>query len=339
MSDVERLLAEAGERWRAEQPPAPEPDLGRLARHRWRRIAPVIASAAAVLIVVTGVLVVRAVADHKDNNPPASGLAKLVLRDGDTAEATGKVVAESGRPVRFCPYLAQADVGEAAPPSGGVPQRPPACSPFGVTVTGVDLAKLSNRRNSGGVISGDAKLRGIYRDGSLRVTAQSGVPRIASPTHPDLPGFLTKTPCAAPAGGWTGAPNNDAIARYLSRHSDRFNGLGVNYPNPKLFRIWVAVVGVSTGDLGAAQAELRSRFGPNVCTVRFPYTVAEQKKAWQQLESLMKEPTNGIYEATGLGNFRPLTATLSILTEPLYDRLSQIGLHELSITVWLKPVH
>ena len=337
MSDVERLLAEAGERWRAEQPPAPEPDLGRLARHRWRRIAPVIASAAAVLIVVTGVLVVRSVADHK-HTAPASGLAKLILRDGDTAEATGNVVAAPGRPVRFCPYLAQPLTGEAATLGGSVPQRPPACGRFGVTVTGVDLARLSNRRNSGGVISGDAKLRGVYRDGNLRVTAQAGVPRISAPTHPDLPDFLTKTPCAAPPGGWTGAPNNGAIARYLSRHSDRFNGLGVNYPNPKLFRIWVAVVGVSTGDVAAAQTELRARFGPNVCTVRFPYTVAEQKKAWQQVETLMKDPANGIYEGAGLGNFRPLAATLAILTQPLYDKLSQIGLHELSITVWLKPV-
>lgn len=336
MSDVERLLTEAGEQWRAEQPPAPEPDLARLTRHRWRRTMPVIASAAAVLVVVAGVLVVRAVADHKDN-PPAAGLAKLILRDGDTAEATGNVVAESGRPVRFCPFLPQASL-DAAAPSGSAPQGPQPCASFGVTVTGVDLGKLSNRRNSGGVISGDAKLRGVYRDRNLRVTAQSGVPRGTAPTEPDLPGFVTKTPCAAPPGGWTGAPNNEAIARYLSQHTDRFNGLGVNYPIPKVFRIWVAVVGVSTGDLAEAQAELQARFGPNVCTVRVPYTVAEQKKAWKQLETLMKDPANGIYEATGLGNFRPLTATLAILTQRLYDKLSAIGLHELSITVWLKPV-
>ncbi|HZC51270.1 MAG TPA: hypothetical protein VE441_02050 [Mycobacterium sp.] len=336
MTDMERLLTEAGEQWRAEQPPAPEPDLTRLRSRRWRRAAPVIASAAAVLLVAGGVLIVRAVTDHK-GNPPASGIATLILRNGDTAEATGSVVAETGRPVRFCPYLAQALDGEAAAPSAGVPQQDAACGHLGVTVTGVDLTKLSNRHNSSGIITGYATLRGVYRDGTLRVTAQS-VPTFAAPPGLDLPDFLKKTPCAAPPGGWKGRPNNTAIGSYLRQHSDRFYGVGVSYPYLGLSGIWVAVVAVSTGDVAAAQAELRARFGPNICTVRFPYTLAEQKKAWQQLEKLVDDPANGIYMAGGPGNFRPLTATASILTEPLYDKLAKIGLHELSIDVWLRPV-
>jgi hypothetical protein len=53
---------------------------------------------------------------------------------------------------------------------------------------------------------------------------------------------------------------------------------------------------------------------------------------------LVKDHANGIYAASGVGNFRAIGASIIVLTPQLFDKLSAIGLHELALDVWLKPV-
>lgn len=336
IEDIDQILHSAGERWRADQPPAAEPDLMLAERSRRQRLMPLIASAAAVLAVVAGVLAVRTAADHRHVHP-AIGPASLVVHNGDTAEASGVVIAKSGEPVRFCPQLPIADVG------GGDSQ--PSCGALAITVTGVNLDRLANRKVDGETISGSALLRGIYRDGRLSVTRQSAPPPPVRP-GPDagLPDVLTKTPCTPPAGGWKGQPSNTAIGTYLTEHSDRFNGLGINYPKSAIwdpknvgYNTWVVVVGVSSGDVAQAQAELRAKFGGNICAVRVAFTAAEQQRAKRAVDALIDDPRNGVYgDAAGI--FGPVPVQVTVLTPARYDTLSRIGLDELALDVWLKPV-
>jgi hypothetical protein len=334
--DIDQILHSAGERWRADQPPAPEPDLMLAERSRRQRLIPLIASAAAVLAVVAGVLAVRAAVDHRHDRA-ATGPASLVVRDGDTAEASGVVIAKPGEPVQFCPQLPIADVG------GGNSQ--PSCGGLAITVTGANLDQLTDRKLSGSTISGSALLRGIYRDGGLRVTQQSAPPPPVRP-GPDagLPDVLTKTPCAPPAGGWKGQPSNTAIGTYLAEQSDQFNGMGINYPksavwDPKNvgYNTWVVVVGVSSGDVAQAQAELRAKFGGNICAVRVAFTAAEQQQAKRAVDALFDDPKNGVYGAAA-GIFGPVPVQVTVLTPARYDTFSKIGLDELALDVWLKPV-
>jgi hypothetical protein len=315
-------------------------------RPRWRRQLPVVAAVAAVLLVVAGVLIARNVGAHRAGAPPLksappTGPAGLVVHDGDTAEASGIVLAEPSKPVRFCPEdaVAVADlVGNRA--------RARTCGPFGVPVTGADLDRLADRQVNGSTVSGLATLRGVYTHGALRVTKQSAPP---APKHTDpevsLPVFLRTPPCTPPAGGWRGQPDNSAIGGYINRYPERFNAVGVSYPktavwDPKNigYDTWVAVVGVFRGDLAQAQAELRRKFGGNICTVRVHYSLTEQLAAQHAVEQLVKDHANGIYAASGVGNFRAIGASIIVLTPQLFDKLSAIGLHELALDVWLKPV-
>ncbi|HYU03226.1 MAG TPA: hypothetical protein VEL02_05205 [Jatrophihabitantaceae bacterium] len=330
--DIEQVLHRAGERWRADQPPALEPDLPLPERSRRQRLIPLIASAAAVLAVVAGALAVRTVADHRPDRP-ATGPASLILHDGDTAEASGIVIATAGHPVQFCPTLPIADIGRQT--------TPPTCGGFQIIVTGVDLDRLPYRKVVGDMITGSALLRGIYRDGALHVTSQ-GAP--VPPTARGLPDVLKTTPCEPPAGGWKGNPDPDAIGAYLDAHADRLNGMGINYPtsavwDPKNidYSTSVVVVGVSSGDVDQAQAELRARFGGNICAVPVAFSAAEQARVEKTVGQMSKIPRNGIY-GTGSGIFGSVPVQVTVLTQSRFDALSKVGLDELSLDVWLKPV-
>jgi hypothetical protein len=153
----------------------------------------------------------------------------------------------------------------------------------------------------------------------------------ATPGEP--PEVLQTTPCAPPEGGWRpGQVDESAVRAYLDQHADRFNGFGFSGD------VHVAVVGVSAGDVAQAQTELRSRFGENLCAVRVDYTTDEQRRANEALQALMAGPDGGIYFLSGYPGFEPIIVGVTFLDQRRYESLREIGLNELSVNVWLKPV-
>jgi hypothetical protein len=347
MTDLDQRLADAGQAWRAQQPPPPEPDLARLARRRWRPIVPVAAFVLAVAVVVATVMLVRSGSDRHSTattttsssttssgpsvtgNP--GGQSPPVLHDGDTAEASGQVYAPRGKPVQFCPQN----------PAPSFSSSVAVCRD-GVTAVGVDLSQLTDRQDSDGTITGRATLRGVYRAGTLRVTRQGPAAQTVGFPAPDLPAVLRTTPCAAPSGRWTARPyNNTAIGDYLRQHPDRFNGMGTTYPYGRGSAVTVIVVGVVRADqaqLSQALTELRARFGDNICTVRVDRSLPEQQATEHAALQLMHDPANGIFAVGGPIGFRPVDVSIDLLTPERYAKLSQIGLSHLLIQPWLEPV-
>lgn len=343
--DVDELLHQAGARWRAEQSPPAEPSLVGAPAPRWRRHATVLAAAAAVAVVVTAALIGSRAFSHKRAVTPAPAdsatvvpthepspsvdPAALVIHDGNTAEAIGQVVAAPGKPVLFCPDL---------PVALPVPAPPPRCpADLAVVATGVDLTRLTDRHVTDGTTAGRAVLRGVYSGSTLRVTRQAPVPP-EKPTDPDaqLPAILRRPPCPAPSGGWHRSANTDAIGGYIQARPGTFNGIGVTYADPPHNSVTVAVVGVARGNPAAVQAELRARFGPNICAVHVDQTAAEQQAVQDQVNRMMSH--DGVYETWGAGNFGPVGVNISIMTPQRFAKLRQIGLTNLELHVWLEPV-
>lgn len=269
--------------------------------------------------------------------PPSGGTeaASLVLRDGDTAQAAGIVVARSGQPTEFCPDMPQ-PVAALGPTRPAAPRGLPPCNGLGITVVGVDLSRLADRYTSAGTTTGQATLRRVYRGGVMRVTAQSAPPVPSG--GPDLPAFLREPPCAPPTGGWRGPIDTNAVRAYVDQHPDRFNGLGVTRPKNRP-ATEVTVVGVAGAGVAASQAELRQRFGANICAVAVEYAATAQRRTEQAVLPLMHDRANGIWAVLGgPGQFQRVTIELTVLSPVLYTKLAAIGLADLEVEPWLKPV-
>ncbi len=350
--DVDRILKNAGAAWRAEQPADPQPDLSRATsggRRTARRWVPALA-AAAVAAIAVGVITV---AQHDGagpapNVPVASGGGSaepttaagstLVVHDGDTVEATGKVIAAPGKPAVFCPNLASPAVGY---PPGKEPA--PSCdAQFAVPLTGVDLTKLSDRRTVKGVVEGGVTLRGIWRDRSIAVQ-QTGPMRL----HEREPWF--GVPCAAPEGGWkTGAwgdasEHSQQLNQYVDAHPDLFGFLRMGYPDgtpsdPNLSEkpmTEVIVVGVYSGDLERVRAQLEQLYSGNLCVAKSEFSLAQLRDAQNSLNPLLKNK-RGLY-GFGLGAEK-VEVDLLVVDDALYAELAKVGLEKLELKPAVRPV-
>ena len=95
--------------------------------------------------------------------PARRAWADQVVRDGDRVTGRGQVVALPGRPVQLCaPYATIAIY----------PEPVPAPCRVAVTVTGLDLDRLTHRKERDGAVWGSARVEGVYRAGTLTVTRQ-----------------------------------------------------------------------------------------------------------------------------------------------------------------------
>ena len=111
--------------------------------------------------------------------PPAR--SDQVVRDGDRVAGRGQVVALPGRPVQLCAPYATIDI---------YPEPVPRACRVAVTVTGLDLDRLTHRGRDGAVW-GTALVEGVYRAGTLTVTRQ---PTTGPGPVPDV---ITRTGCPA----------------------------------------------------------------------------------------------------------------------------------------------
>jgi hypothetical protein len=208
----------------------------------------------------------------KTNRP--AGYAEMVLHDGDTVHAGGRVVSVPGRPVRFCAPVAEGGVGYLP----GKEPAPAYCD-LGVNVTGVDLATLTDRHSKDGAVEGQAELTGIYRAGTVTVSKQSAPNDPWTPSPPDQP------PCAAPSGGWPKGPTGEnidvgAITSYAAKHP------GVLLEPADLRPSDNQVIAYAVVYHGAAEmtAALRPTYGKRLCIGQSRYTAAQLAKAYHDLD-------------------------------------------------------
>lgn len=299
---VDELLHEAGARWRADQPPAPRPDVTRWRGRRW---LPVAVAAGVILIAAGGVHALT-----KPVEPAPFGVARdpsLVVREGTSVEATGEVRAN---PMRFCA------------PAPTTAMNAGSC-PFSVPVTGLDSAP-----------DGVVRLRGIWQAGVLEVRE-----RLDPLPEPERSSF--RTPCAPPDGGWRpGQADGKALHRYVvDEHPDQFRRPWASYPDGRP-GVDVLTVEVVAGDVQAAGRELKSRYSGNLCVVdaagkpSLKDQQANHDAVIEPLRAIMWDQKNGVY---ALGGADTVQVDLMMLTPALAERFAQIS-PALELRPWLRPV-
>ena len=260
-------------------------------------------AAVATAAVVTGVLAVVPFAlTHPDPGVatfarPAGARVVVpgsdVIRDGDLVEASGRVVAQPGAPVRFCAPTATSLSRHDGPWS------PEPCS-LGVDVTGVDLQALTRPRTERGMTEGFATLRGVYRSGLLTVTSQSAEADADTPLGRagQLTGAVdwTTPPCPTPSGGWTRIGENIPGTGTLQRFDQAHPGVLINRvifrPTPTTM-VQVLVV----DDPGA----LRDVLGADAsawCITRSRFPRTQIDEAWRDAGSVMRNGSNRVYAAS-----------------------------------------
>ena len=247
---------------------------------------PPLGAAGAVVLVAAGVVVVlqvRGGAGAAGETGPAVPWADQVVRDGDRVAGRGPVVALPGRPVQLCaPYVVP----------GIYPEPVPEPCRVAVTVIGLDLDRLTKRRERDGAVWGSAWIEGVYRAGTVTVTAQHPVD--PGPPRPS-PAEADPVPCPEPPGGWPRQPADggrlvQALDEAVRRNADTYNGPWVAYPygwhlqdtsNRKGTEIYL--VG-TTGDVEAARRELAAVFpAEHLCVTAVRWSKAAMDAAQQQL--------------------------------------------------------
>jgi hypothetical protein len=227
--------------------------------------------------------------------PSAASAYPALLEDGQTVEASGRVVSVPGKPVRFCAPESFAAIGYAP---GHEPA--PAWCPLGVDVTGVDMAALSMRRTKDGASEGWGYLRGVYRSGTVAVRAQS-----VQRAMPDTYETLTTPPCPTPSAGWQRtAPGANQIAitdkmwAYNSAHPGQVVTSAIFRPSATS-----AVVVIAVADVAAARAPLPDA-PRSLCLVRSRFTRTQVTDAMapftQDLQSHLKDGV-GVVVSPGEG--------------------------------------
>jgi hypothetical protein len=289
--------------------------------HRW---LPLVA-AGAVVAVAAGVAVVLntrggsgseqqpAAADPTTAPTGPVAWAGQVVRDGDRVTGRGQVVALPGRPVQLCaPYATIAIY----------PEPVPAPCPVAVTVTGLDLDRLTHRRERDGAVWGGARVEGVYRAGTLSVTTQ------LDDRPGPVPDVVTedRVPCPEPPGGWPRQPADTstligALDAAVRADPETYNGPWVRYPYGWHLQdtsdrkgIEVYLVG-TTGDVEAARRALSNVVpAEHLCVTRVHWSRAAMDAAQKQLTGPAAEAA-GISGGTGEVLSDRVVADLVVLDE------------------------
>jgi hypothetical protein len=257
----------------------------------------------------------------------------MLMNEGDTGFVDAQIVALPGRPARACETRFVA--------ANGVVGPPPYCD-FGVTVVGVDLARLSDRAEKDGAVWGMARLSGTWANGVLTVTSQTGPRNGDYGVAPDP----TKA-CSAqtPPGGWTDAFSvaaNTRLQAYLDSHNDQYLR-GVHWfeapgtPKPPNTVFTVPTVGTVL-DVGVARTALEAAYGGPVCVVRMPHSDRElhalNDRITQADRARFGIVTTRIDVETGW-----LDIQLAVVTPEALDWMRGIdgGTNAVAALPWLRP--
>ncbi|GAB3810405.1 hypothetical protein [Kribbella italica] len=337
--EIDELLRQAGSRWRAEQPSPPEPDLERITRKPRRRwVVPALA-AASVAAIAAAALVVLPGGDDEPVVAPGNGKTHpLEVRDGDRVEVSGQVVAAPGVPVRYCLPVPAISV-------GGPGGEAPACAPgAAVDLTGVDLTRLIDLNVIGGVKTGNAKLVGIWKAGTIAVEEQG-------PPATVQPGDAAPTvPCAAPAGGWTKGDASQSITPAIeqfvkARTADLQNpwiGWPEGFPTETTpgappNKPSVLMIGVAHGDVAAVRRALEPQVKGNLCVTQVKVSQSEAAKQQAAVEALPIREYGITSVGLGVGD-KPVRVELRILDEKTLTALKPVGVDSLDLQPYIRPV-
>ena len=320
--EVERRLLAWGAARRADAPPIevavehhPRPRGDR----RW------LASAAAAVVILSlagGVLAFQpGHQDHVDpsrlpasvarqlSQPVPSGQAHtLIFGNGDVVEGAGEIQATGGKPVRFCSSVGPPISTDKVGAPGGSNRQPPFC--FGVNARGVDLSRLTGRFTQNGTTYGAAVLRGVYRNGTLSVTAQGPSSRTGG-SDSKYAG-LDSIPCSPPVGGWAiaqPAPSPGISNPYIdfkpaARYRDAHPGTILKFENIPVSKDQAVALIVTTSNPATVQAALNPYYRNALCVVRSRYSQAQLTQTIANLTPL--EDANGsqgsLTDITSFGN-------------------------------------
>ncbi len=314
--DLERVLGEAGEQWRARQPVPPDPDLSRFtgaeapaatrgwaARRRiWAPVAAVVGITAVVAVVVIPLALHRTGASRPPGGTaaaPSAGSAAPTPTDwvlpadqggGVPVEGIGSLLREADGTTKLCMDIA---VLRSLPSAGA------GCSPVFVLVTGVDPKWFTESATSGQSWSQYVRVEGTLRNGTLAANlVEAFTPDPGSRVEPAVP-------CPAPAGGWRpgyglAEPDTTSLnhlievvradpARFTDvweAHPDGPPSAEASYaPHTRM----VYVVG-TTGDVAQARVHLEAIYGGNLCVHKVRYTTADLEQIAEKLRGVSSTP-------------------------------------------------
>ena len=269
MSDIDRVLREAGASWRKGQPPPPElAPLAELAtqgrRRRWLFV-PIGATGIALVLTITAMLVGRPADNAAVAAWSTDDIAAQIVRVGDRVRARGMVrIAPGEQPVICRPYT---DLETSSAPE---------CSPISVPLLGLDASSLPEPMERGGVVFDEiVAITGVWTGDAISVeTVASDLGRVD----------LTVVPCPAPPTGWvlpSGEPADiesqiRRLADELSEHPADYAGYWPAFPSPNDAAVMVVSV------LGGAEERRQT------LTAVYPWAIClvEARFAVQDLESL-----------------------------------------------------
>jgi hypothetical protein len=208
----------------------------------------------------------------------------------------------------------------------------PAPCRVAVTVNGLDLDRLTHRRERDDAVWGTARVEGVYRAGTLTVTRQLD----------DRPGPVPdviradRVPCPEPPGGWPRQPADPsrllgALSAAVQAHPETFNGPWVRYPYGWHLQdtsdrkgIEVYLVG-TTGDVEAARAALGELVpAEHLCVTAVRWSKAAMDAAQKQLSGPAAEAA-GISAGHGELLEDRVVAELVVLDERASNYLATVA--------------
>jgi hypothetical protein len=218
---------------------------------------------------------------------------------------------------------------------------PPQCS--GLEVVGWDWAAVDGEESARGTTWGTYEVTGTWDGERLTLTAPAGAPEPQPPEDVDF-----STPCPEPAGGWAvvdPATTNQASLSAVSgvaRTLPGFAGLWVDQPirgsqatnDPTNLVVNVRV----SGDIGAAERDLRALWGGALCVSAAELSYAELAAIQTEIDSTAETigmVRSNVDEVNGTVEVEAVVADAGL--EDGYD--SRYGPGTVVVTGWLQPVN
>jgi len=216
---------------------------------------------------------------------------------------------------------------------------PPQCG--GPELVGWDWAEVDGEESANGTTWGNYEVTGTWDGERLTLTDPAAPPEMVPPEEPDL-----STPCREPEGGWAvvdAATTNqaalDAVGASASARAD-FAGLWWDQPingsvaanDPSDLIVNVRV----TGDVAAAERDLREVWGGALCVASADRTHAELAAIQTEISATAETvgmTSSSIDDVTGTVEVEVVVDAAGLQAD--YDE--RYGRGAVVVTAWLMP--